>query len=112
MRAAFTFAGILLVAFWVRPAVYRIEGSSMSPTLRPGMLALGVRARRIASGQVVVARDPFGTGFIVKRVTHVRHRHMVWLAADNADQGVDSRAWGWLDRREIVARVLFAVKIR
>ena len=108
--AAGCLAGVLLAAIWTRPALYLIEGPSMLPTLEPGTLALGIRAYRVRPGQIVVARDPLGPGLTVKRVTYVRHPSLVWLVGDNMRCSADSRTWGWVDRREIVARVVLAVK--
>jgi hypothetical protein len=85
----------------------------MLPTLSPGMVALGVRTRRIHAGQVVIARDPLGHVLAVKRVNSVRRqRRQVWLVGDNPRQSADSRTWGWVDQGDVLAHVILAWRSR
>ncbi|TDC00070.1 S26 family signal peptidase, partial [Micromonospora fluostatini] len=91
--------------------LYRVEGTSMEPALPEGTLALGVRAGRISPGDVVVIRDPFGPGLVVKRVDSAQQRgRVLWLVGDNPVGTVDSRAWGWVASSRVRARVVLAVK--
>ena len=80
----------------------------MAPTLRPGSLVVGVRARKIRPGHVVIVRHE-GVEKI-KRVKDIRLGE-VFLTGDNALHSTDSRDFGWLDMGSVVARVAWPVRL-
>src|SRR5213593_1102943 len=91
-RAAVFTATVAMIAAallrW-RPSLVAVEGSSMSPTLRPGDWALAVRTRAIRRGDVVVARHPERPGYeIVKRI--------VGIPGDRVGTSVLGREEWWL----------------
>jgi nickel-type superoxide dismutase maturation protease len=79
-----------------------VRGDSMLPRLWPGDVLLTVPAwGRRRPGQVVVTRDPADPDhLVVKRVTGTDGRR-VFLRGDHPERSTDSRAWGWLDRRQV-----------
>jgi len=77
-------------------------GESMAPALLPGQLVVGVRARRIRPGDVVVVHHD-GLDKI-KRVKEVR-TDQVFLTGDNSLHSTDSRDFGWLDIQSVIAKV-------
>jgi phage repressor protein C with HTH and peptisase S24 domain len=76
----------------------------MLPTLQPGRVIIGVRARRIRRGDVViVAHDGLEK---VKRVKYSRHGK-VFLVGDKPDRSTDSRSFGAIGEDAIVAKVIW-----
>jgi signal peptidase I len=115
-----------LVAFVARSwlMVVHIRGTSMVPTLHPDDRALALRVpptRRPRPGEVVVCRTPpmvGGGALLVKRVAAAAGDPLpngrpgarvptgrVFLVGDN-DHSTDSRYFGTLPQRDVVARVL------
>ena len=83
-----------------------VDGSSMTPTLRPGDRLLVVRLRpRI--GDVVAVRDPREPSrTMLKRVTTL-DGDRVEVRGDNADASTDSRAFGPLPRALVLGRAVY-----
>ncbi len=94
-----------------RPAYLRVAvaGDSMAPTLLDGDWLLCRRfdsAYGVRVGDVVVVERPDRTGLlIVKRVLR-RDPDGWWVEGDNADASDDSRVFGPVPERCVVARVL------
>lgn len=59
-------------------------------------------------GHIVIAMDSKGGRTILKRVIRVEG-HRYWLEGDNTVISVDSRVFGWVDRLNIVARVVACI---
>lgn len=116
--------GALAFAARSRLLVVRVRGTSMEPTLHPDDRALAVRvrpARQPRRGEVVVCRRPelLGGGrLLVKRVAAVAGDPLpdgrpgdrvptgrVYVLGDNK-MSTDSRHFGTLPQRDVVARVL------
>lgn len=87
----------------------------MSPTLEPGDRLLVDRAayRQVAPahGEIVVVRDPEGTGeYRVKRVAEPPHRipdGTLWLLGDRPEASRDSRQIGPVPLRLLVGRAWY-----
>jgi signal peptidase I len=105
-----------LLAFGAARRV-RVEGWSMFPALMPGERALFDRlayARdRPRRGDIVLAQHPRRNLRMVKRITAVPGdtaggRALAageyWLEGDNADGSTDSRDFGPIPRRQLLAR--------
>jgi signal peptidase I len=126
---AVSVVGLVLLGFAARSRllVVRVRGTSMEPTLHPDDRALAVRvrpARRLHPGDVVVCRRPLligGGRLLVKRVAAVAGDPLpngrlgdrvpvgrVYVVGDN-DQSTDSRYFGTLPQRDVVALVLVRV---
>lgn len=97
--------------------VYRVAGDSMRPTYAPGDTLLGWRWFRPRAGQVVVAIGPHGRP-VIKRVSRLvrapdapvgsqaANIPAVWLLGDNPAASTDSRHFGAIPRRQLVARII------
>jgi signal peptidase I len=121
-RASSLFTGLLVAAGvayccvrW-RPSRVEINGPSMSPTLEPGDWALTVPARRPRVGDIVVVEHPHRSGFeMVKRIVagpgdlapngEGLGADQWWVEGENASESTDSRQFGPLRRRHIVAQL-------
>lgn len=86
-----------------------VHGLSMWPALHPGDMVLFVRHLGPAEGSIVVADLP-GYGLIIKRVAAsgqgAGDPGRTFLLGDNRAQSYDSRAFGPLENRLIVGRVI------
>jgi len=76
----------------------------MHPTLRKGMLVLAMRFLHIGPGDVVIVRHDNLEK--VKRVEKIRD-DKVFLTGDNPDSSTDSRNFGWLPQKAIMAKVIW-----
>ncbi len=84
--------------------VRRVSGDSMLPTLKPGQLVFGFRSQAAETGNVVVFRH---NGLEkIKRVAKVDD-DKVYLLGDNPDHSTDSRQFGWISKKEIMAKVIW-----
>jgi nickel-type superoxide dismutase maturation protease len=85
--------------------VRRVVGGSMSPKLRPGQLLLATPLfRRLRPGQVVIINHEGRQK--VKRIERIE-RDKVFVIGDNLNASTDSRHFGWLASRQIIARVVW-----
>lgn len=88
---------------------------SMAPTLLPGDRLRfdpgAYAARPPAPGELVVARDPDGSGrWVVKRVGQgpgPLPEGTVWLEGDAPAESRDSRQYGPVPRQELLGRVWY-----
>lgn len=84
--------------------IRRIVGGSMLPYLTPGKIVLGWRARHLKIGDVVIL---FHEGLEkIKRIDRIEGEKL-YVLADNPIVSTDSRQFGLVDRRQILARVVW-----
>lgn len=83
--------------------VRRIEGLSMTPSYAHGKIIFGFRFRRPQVGDVVIVRHHRLE--IIKRVDQL-HEDQVYLLGDNPEESTDSRQFGWLPIKAIIAVVV------
>ena len=97
---------ILTALFYVFPFI-RVVGDSMFPTYHDGQFLPSMRVTRFVplhDGRVYVFRSPDGKT-VIKRLAYHDKRKCYFLG-DNATVSYDSRAYGYVDRKNIVAVVL------
>ncbi len=90
-----------------RPRLFllrRVMGDSMLPTLRPGMVVVGVRPREVQAGDIVIFRH--NKLDKIKRVKDIRPNE-IFLTGDNYLHSTDSRSFGWLDLSLVIAKVVW-----
>jgi len=76
----------------------------MAPKLMPGQLVVATSwFRKLHPGQVVIIRR--NNRELVKRIERIED-NKVFVIGDNLAASTDSRQFGWLDYRFIVARVI------
>ncbi len=91
--------------------IYRIEGDSMSPTLKEGDLVLVDPHARLGIGDIVVARHPFKQSVdIVKRIAEILPGERYILLSDNPDDGADSRQFGAIPAKDILGKAEAVVR--
>ncbi len=85
--------------------VRRVAGNSMTPTLVPGRIIVGIRFGRPARpGDVVLL---FHSGLEkIKRVADV-NSSQIFVCGDNPSESTDSRDFGWISRQTIIGRVVW-----
>lgn len=57
-------------------------------------------------GDVVVAKGPISKRLILKRIKEIKN-NTYFLIGDNPQESTDSRSFGYISPKDIVARVLF-----
>jgi mitochondrial inner membrane protease subunit 1 len=87
---------------------FRVEDTSMQPTLQPGDRLLVLTWLAPRQGDVVVLREPDAhLSFAVKRVESTTPAGEVLVRGDNANVSRDSRHFGPLPRQLIVGRAVY-----
>ena len=97
-----------------------VEGTSMQPTYNPRDWLLiryrgfGKKLPLLRLGDVVVIEREQQPGiFYIKRVSEIQRKSVdqesYFVRSDN-DSGTDSRTWGYLEREEIVGKVIMRIK--
>lgn len=79
----------------------------MAPTLRAGQLVVGRPARTWNAGDVVIVRHDG-----LEKIKRIKRREggLVYLLGDNPAGSTDSRNFGWLPTKDIVAKVIWPVR--
>ncbi|MGB6296457.1 MAG: nickel-type superoxide dismutase maturation protease [Rivularia sp. (in: cyanobacteria)] len=87
----------------------RVSGPSMLPKLQPGEEILfnpkAYRQKLPEVGDIVVARHPYQTKQIIKRVAVVLEDGSCFLTGDNASSSTDSRSFGFIPPNKILGKV-------
>ncbi|MBI3983898.1 S26 family signal peptidase [Candidatus Microgenomates bacterium] len=82
--------------------LYKVIGSSMSPTHQSQDFLIGWRWFRPKVGKVVVAKTD---RLVIKRVMKI-DGDRVWLEGDNSIASTDSRHIGWIPREKVKAKII------
>lgn len=86
--------------------VRRVVGSSMKPALFEGDIVIGVRYKRPKVGDIVIAKQRGRE--VIKRVDVIKKKK-VYLVGDNKRHSSDSRHYGPVTQKSVLAVALFAV---
>lgn len=88
----------------------------MSPFLNPGDLVIIFRTKNIKEKDVIVFEK--SGDYFVKRVTdmkedstspRLRGASKYFLEGDNKKESIDSRKFGWIDRKNIIGKVVYKI---
>ena len=87
-----------------------VSGRSMFPTLNDGDKLTSVRSYlcRLNIGDIIVAKpNAYGCDnrLVIKRIADIKGDYF-YLLGDNPDESYDSRNYGWVSKKEIVAKVV------
>ena len=82
----------------------------MLPTLRPGEIIVGMRPKDVWVGDVVVIKH---RGIEkVKRVLYIgAGMDRIFVIGDNQAASTDSRTFGWINVKSVVARVVWPRRV-
>ncbi len=90
---------------------FTIRGHSMEPTFRHGSRVLASSIPYIISppkvGDIVIVKKKTETLF-VKRIQKVQ-KDRYFLIGDNPTDSLDSRQFGWVEKKDIIGKVIFAL---
>lgn len=87
-----------------RFVVRQVQGDSMAPALHKGQLVIGRATRELRPGDVViVSHDGLEK---IKRIEK-QQGDLIYLLGDNAAASTDSRSFGWVQAKHIVAKVVW-----
>lgn len=88
---------------------YKISGTSMEPTIAAGE---NVVVNRIAyifkkpqKDDIIALHDPRDGKILIKRITK-KERTKYFVEGDNKKKSTDSRVFGWIEKRDIIGRVI------
>lgn len=88
---------------------FKIEGKSMLPTFKSGDVILVNRFSYLFSkpkvGDVIVLKKK---KFIIKRITKI-NKNRLFIKGENKKESTDSRNFGWVDRKEIIGKVIYKI---
>lgn len=76
----------------------------MAPTLRAGQLVIGRQTRELHAGDVVIVSH---NG--IEKIKRIEQQQgdLIYLLGDNASASTDSRDFGWLPAKTIIAKVVW-----
>src|ERR1700759_5631098 len=84
--------------------IRQVLGDSMLPALRAGQLVVGRETRDLQAGDVVIVSH---NGLEkIKRIAQ-QQGDLIYLLGDNAAASTDSRDFGWLSAKSIIAKVVW-----
>jgi phage repressor protein C with HTH and peptisase S24 domain len=99
-----------LMSKFGRFGLVAVAGESMEPTFLNGDWLLVIWGAGLkATNAVVIEREDRPGVFLVKRILRIENGKY-WVEGDNKNQSTDSRIWGTLDEKEVVARVILRVR--
>lgn len=91
-------------------ARFKVKGHSMEPFLLDNQIVLTSPIPFIFSkpkvGDVVVFK--VGDGIYIKRVKEIRNQKF-FLIGDNKEDSLDSRKIGWIERKDIIGKVIHKI---
>jgi SOS-response transcriptional repressor LexA len=76
----------------------------MLPTLRQGQLVVGRHTKDLAPGDVVIVSH---NGLEKIKRIEKQQGDLIYLLGDNASASTDSRDFGWLPAKSILAKVVW-----
>ncbi len=88
--------------------MFRVTGNSMKPTFSPGdrVLVINHRFSAIVLGSVIVFYHYPTKRYFLKRVKEIK-RNKYFVLGDNTYESTDSRTFGWIEKKEIIGRVIY-----
>jgi len=76
----------------------------MAPTLRAGQLVVGRQTRELSPGDVVIVSH---NGLEKIKRIEKQQGDLIYLLGDNPTVSTDSRTFGWVQAKTIIAKVIW-----
>lgn len=83
-----------------------VKENSMSPFLKTRDRVLVIRFLKPKIGDVVVFK--FNKRYYIKRVAQIKDNEY-FVTGDNKKESVDSRRFGWIDKKDIIGKVIYKI---
>ncbi len=94
---------------------YQISGNSMIPILKHGQVVLVNRLSYFLTepkiGDLVALIDPRDKKVLIKRLARIKN-YQYFVLGENKKQSTDSRAFGWLKKKDIIGKIIFKINSR
>ncbi len=87
-------------------SLFRVSGHSMEPFLKEGSVVFTLSFFPIKISDVVVVK--YDNKKLIKRVIEIKNGKM-YLEGDNKKDSLDSKKIGWIDRENILGKVIFKI---
>ena|SRR6185369_10940709 len=84
--------------------IRQVQGDSMAPALREGQLVVGRQTRELTPGDVVIVSH---NGLEKIKRIEKQQGDLIYLLGDNAAASTDSRSFGWVQAKTIIAKVVW-----
>lgn len=77
-----------------------------------GEKIIGISARLVSlkKDDIIICHDPRTKKMIVKRITKIKGNEY-FVEGDNKEQSTDSRVFGWLKKKDILAKIAYPKKV-
>lgn len=93
-------------------SLFKIQGHSMEPTIKNGQTVLASSLPYLFSkpriGDIVAFVKE--EKMFIKRIVKI-DREKYFVKGDNEKDSLDSRRLGWIERREIVGKVVYKIRV-
>ena len=101
---------VVALLFYLFPLI-EVCGNSMYPTFNDGEIVLGCRLiKHFKIGDVFIYRPPVGQKYVIKRLYAVSAvTGNLFFEGDNSEYSYDSRAYGYVMRKDVVARYVLTI---
>ncbi len=87
----------------------------MSPTIQSGQIVLANRLSYLlklpAIQDVVALKDPRDGKILIKRIVKIKNKKY-FVMGDNKSESTDSRAFGWITKKDIIGKVVHQLKVQ
>lgn len=90
--------------------LYLVDGFSMEPSIKKNNLVLGLQnIRNLKVGDLVVFYEESLKKKLVKRISAINENELYCLG-DNLISSLDSRKLGWINKKQVIGKVIFIIK--
>src|SRR5579883_2080884 len=89
--------------------VYKVSGNSMVPTYVQGDTVVAIRIWfRLHVNNIIILTHPQTKQLLLKRIRKIEG-NLLFVVGDNEKESTDSRAFGWIEKKNVIAKVLWRV---
>jgi nickel-type superoxide dismutase maturation protease len=80
----------------------------MQPTFQEKDTVISVHKKvtKLKKGNICICRDPRTKRVLIKRIKEIKD-NKYFVVGDNKDESTDSRDFGWLDKENMIGKVIY-----